>query len=80
MTYREYLTALESAESCIKNARAMAYFRSFMVSSAALHWKKEATDHLEAALEHCHDALGALTEPFDPEPGEEGAAPILPAG
>ena len=68
MTYREYLTALESAENSIKNARAMAY------------WKKEATEHLEAALEHCHDALGALTEPFDPEPGEEGAAPILPAG
>ena len=65
MTYREYLDALESAESSIKNARAMAY------------WKKEATDHLEAALEHCHDALGALTEPFDPEPEK---APILPAG
>ena len=69
MTYREYLEVLDLAENSIKNARAMPDWK-----------KKEATEHLEAALEHCHDALGALTEPFDPEPGEEGAAPILPAG
>ena len=63
MTYLDYLDALDLAKNRIENARAMSDWE-----------KKEATEHLEAALEHCHDALGALTEPFDPEPGEEGAA------